>query len=106
MTDSPSIETQPEPENVARAGDLLESLLAGDLDTDARLAIGAALDVLYDVHPPYPPRPQPEPATVDLPTGVRLALKALSDAERAASSVGEAIRMGLAARELHPVRDR
>jgi hypothetical protein len=80
-------------------------VLAGEINIEARLALGAALAILCDVHPPYPPRP--ESATVlDLPTGVRLALQALAGAQDSGPPIAEAIRTGLAARELHPLRDR
>ena len=92
--------TQPEPDSLARAGDILEAILAGDLSFEERLAVGAALTTLYDVDPPYPPRP--ESATpLDLIEGLPQALRALSEP---LDSVQDTIRAGLAARELRALR--
>jgi hypothetical protein len=105
MNATSPIQTQPEPEHLAHAGDLLEAVLLGDLDLNARLAVGAALTTLYDVFPPYDPRPAvTEP--LDLRTGTRLALDSLTTAIEAADSVQVAIRAGLAARELRALQDR
>ncbi len=105
MREPEEIQTQPEPEYIARAGDLIEAVLAGEIDIQARLALGAALAILCDVHPPYPPRPEPA-TTLDLPTGIRLALQTLNAAKYSAPTVADAIRAGLAARELQQLRDR
>lgn len=105
MSTNNPIPTQPEPEHLAHAGDLLEAVLLGDLDLDARLTIGAALAVLYDVFPPYNPRP-PVTEPLDLRTGTRQALDALSTAIDTTESVQEALRAGRAARELRDLWDR
>lgn len=105
MKETPAVQTQPEPEHLARAGDLLEAVLLGDLDPDARLTVGGALAVLYDVFPPVDPRPQ-QTAPLPLDDGLDLALKSLTAAVDAADTVQEALRAGLAARELTYLRDR
>jgi hypothetical protein len=103
MTSSSPIQTQPEPEHIARAGDLLEALLLGNLTVHARLAIGRALATLADVHPPYPPRPDVTEALAFHP-GLDLALQELKQALHQASSTEEAIRVGTAGRALQPLR--
>lgn len=105
MSTSNPFPARPEPEHLARAGDLLEAILLGDLDVDTRLTIGAALATLYDVFPPYDPRP-PVTEPLDLPTGTRQALHALRAAIDAADSVPQALRAGHAARELRELQDR
>jgi hypothetical protein len=105
MKEISSIATQPEPERLAHAGDILEAILLGDLDLDARLSVGAALATLYDIFPPYDPRPAvTEPVAPR--TGIREALEALNSAVDEAGSVQEALRAGRAARELRDLRDR
>lgn len=98
MTDIQFV-TQPTPEHVRTAADLLEAVLLNDLDTEARLAVAACLLQLLDVHPPYPPS---APITEPVPTGegitrVRAELKA---AAAEATGVQDRVRIGLAAREL------
>jgi hypothetical protein len=106
MTIPPDLHTQPEPEHIARAGDLLEAILAGRLDCETRLAVSAALATLYDVFPPYPPPITPAPSQpLDLQTGISLVLEALQAAVRHAASAEEAIRVGLAGRELRRLRE-
>lgn len=93
------ITSQPEPEHLATATLALARVLAGDIDVDTRLAVGAALAELSDVTPPYPPHPEdlePKPAE----QGIRDALAALDRALDAATGVAEAVRIGLGAREL------
>jgi hypothetical protein len=99
--------TQPEPEHIARAGGLLQAVLLGDVDIEARLAVVAALATLRDVYPPYRPSLEPVPAlTLELGVGVTLALGALEEAARCAGSVEEVIRIGFAGRELCSLRGR
>jgi hypothetical protein len=105
MNQTSPVPTQPEPEHLAHAGDILEAILLTDLDLEARITVGAALAVLADVYPPYPPRPRPTDP-IDLCTGLTQAHKALTAAVDAADSVQEAIRAGLAGRELQHLRDR
>lgn len=108
MNQDTPIQTQPEPESIARAGDILEAILLcdrGEVDVEARLAIGSALATLYDVHPPYPPRGAPA-QPIRLRDGVQAALQSLTAAVTGADSVEQAVRAGLAARQLHPLRDR
>ena len=68
------ITTQPEPLRLGRAAQALDAVLAGDLDVETRLAVGAAL-----------------------------AVAELAAAVENAGSVEEAIRAGLAARELRRI---
>lgn len=102
MTDH-QIPTQPEPVHLGRAARLLEAVLLCDLDTDQDietcLAVGAALAWLDDVYPPYPPRPRPT-APIPARDGIQQALHELTVAIAQAQSVEEALRAGLAAREL------
>jgi hypothetical protein len=98
-------QTQPEPEHLAHAGDLLEAILLSDLDLHARLSVGAAIAVLYDVFPPYTPRP-PVTEPLDLHTGLHQTLDALTTAIAASGSVQEALRAGRAAHELRDLQDR
>jgi hypothetical protein len=99
------IPTQPEPRHLGRAARLLEAVLLGGpdtgLDTETCLAVAAALARLDDVHPPYPPRPHPA-APIAARDGIGQALRELTAAIAQARSAEEAIRVGLAARELHP----
>jgi hypothetical protein len=102
----PDLQTQPEPEHIARAGDLLEAILAGPLDCETRLAVSAALATLYDVFPPYPPPTTPAPTQpLELYTGISLVLEALQAAGHHAASAEEAICVGLAGRELRRLRE-
>jgi len=96
------ITTQPEPLRLGRAAQALDAVLAGDLDVETRLAVGAALAVLADVHPPYPPLPEPA-QPVPAAEGIALAVAELAAAVEHAGSVEEAIRAGLAARELRRI---
>lgn len=106
MNETPSIQTQPEPQHLAHASDILEAILLGDdLDLDARITVGAALATLHDVFPPYVPRPAAT-TPLDLHTGMRQALEALTSAIDAANSVQEALRAGLVARELRDLQER
>jgi len=105
MNPTSPIQTQPEPEHLAHAGGLLEAVLLCDLELDARLGIGAALATLYDVFPPYDARP-PVTEPIDLGTGMRQALDALSAAIDTADTVREALRAGRAARELRDLQVR
>jgi hypothetical protein len=105
MNEISSIPTQPEPEHLAHTGDVLEAILLGELDLDARLSVGAALATLYDVFPPYNPRPAAT-ESIDLRTGIRQALDALGSAVDEAGSVQEAVRAGRTARELRDLQDR
>ena len=96
------ITTQPEPLHLGRAAQALDAVLAGDLDVETRLAVGAALAVLADVHPPYPPLPEPA-QPMPVVEGIALAVAELAAAVEHAGSVEEAIRAGLAARELRRI---
>ena len=100
MTDL--IESQPEPEHLARASAALVAVLAGDADLLTRLAVGAALAILGDVHPPYPPLPDPD-APLPAGPGIATALAHLNLALAETSSPQEAIRIGLAGRRLHEI---
>ena len=96
---APTLTSQPEPEHLAHATLTLARVLAGDVDLDTRLAVGAAIAVLSDVHPPYPPHPEHlEPLPAD--DGIRDALAALDRAAGAAATVEEAVRIAFGAREL------
>jgi len=105
MTDTPAPLTQPEPDYIAAAGDLLEGMLTSGADLETELALSAALVVLYDVWPPYPPRIDPA-APIDTATGLPLLLAVLTSAESSGANVEEVLRTGRASRELHPLRDR
>jgi hypothetical protein len=94
---------QPEPEHLARAGDLLEGILLGDPDPQIRIVIARALAILSDVHPPYAPGPEITEA-IPVRQGVDQALEALRAAVQAASSVDDILRAGLAGRALHDLR--
>src|SRR4249920_1728489 len=94
-----TLESQPEPAHLRRARAALAAVLAGEPDLDTTLAIGAALAVLADVHPPYPPLPDPiEPLAAE--SGISHARAELARAAATAGHPQEAIRAGLAAREL------
>jgi hypothetical protein len=99
-TDQPSgIPTQPEPLHLARAARVLDAVLAGDLDVETRLAVGAALAVLRDVHPPYPPLPPPTRA-IPAGEGIAAARAELDATITGGVGVPNIVRAGLAAREL------
>jgi len=91
--------TTPDSQPLDLAAQTLAAVLAGGPDVHTRLAVGAALATLDDVHPPRPPLPEP---TQPIPAadGVRLALDHLTSAIAVAATIDEAVRAGLAAREL------
>jgi len=95
MTSTPSPETRP----LDLAAQALAAVLAGGPDVRTRLAVGAALATLDDVHPPRPPLPDPI-RPIPAADGVRLALDHLTSAIAVAATIDEAVRAGLAAREL------
>ena len=97
-----TMHSQPEPLHIARASAALDAVLAGESDLMTQLAVAAALIILGDVHPPYPPLPEPE-APIAAEVGIAEALAELSRAAAAATSPQEAVRIGLAARHLHTV---
>ena len=95
----PLLTSQPEPEHIASASIALARILAGDVDLDTRLALGAALAVLGDVHPPYPAHPEGlEP--LPLADGLAETAQALTEASRTASTE-EALRIAETLRELN-----
>jgi len=99
----PILESQSEPAHIRRARAALAAVLVGEPDLDACLAVGGALALLGDVHPPYPLLPNPvEPLAVA--DGVAVALAELAHAIEAASGAQGAITAGLAARELRDLR--
>jgi hypothetical protein len=99
MTTPTTPTTQPEPPHVAIATRALAAVLHGDLDVDVRIALNHALLTLTDVHPPYPPMPEPA-LPLPLEVGVRIATTALSAAIEASQSIGDVTRAALAAKTL------
>lgn len=100
----PLLTSQPEPEHIATASLALARTLAGDVDLDVRLAVGAALAVLGDVHPPYPAHPEDlEP--LPLSDGLAEAARALTDACRTASTE-EVLRIAATLHELDGLKER
>jgi hypothetical protein len=93
------VSTPSKPEPIQRAAAALESLLMGDLPIEVRIRLERALAVLYDVHPPHPPHRAPG-ATLELQTGLAMVRQALAEAVRGATNPQEAIRAGMAGREL------
>ena len=100
-----TLNSQPEPPHIARASAALAAVLAGHPDLDTQLAAGTALAILGDVHPPYPPLPEPE-AALPAARGIATALAELSRAIAASGTPEEAVRVGLAARELRELETR
>jgi hypothetical protein len=98
MTKNP-IHSQPIPLHIDRAARAMDAVLAGEVDPQIRLDVGAALAILVDVCPPYPPLPDSVHATLAA-EGIALAIAELTAAIETAATPGEAIRAGLAAREL------
>lgn len=98
---SDRILSQHEPEDIARARRALDDVLAGPAGTHCRLAVGAALAVLSDVSPPYPPLPEstcPQAEAV----GVAAARSAMAAAAvRPDASIEETLRIARALRELN-----
>ncbi len=95
--------TQPEPPHVAIATRTLVAVLYGDLDVDVRIALNHALLTLTDVHPPYPPMPEPA-LPLPLEDGLRIATNALGAAIEALQEVGDITRAALAAKALRELR--
>lgn len=93
------IESQPEPEQIAKATADLVAVLAGSPDLVTRLAVGASLAILGDVYPPYPPPPEAE-APLPATEGIAGALAHLERALQDSTTPSEAIRIGQAARQL------
>lgn len=93
---------------IESARQVMAGILAADLPLEDRLAVGEALSVLSDVHPPYPPldhlqRPEP-----DVAAAVQDVLALLDLAMQQAHSTEVVIRCGSAARVLreHWARER
>jgi hypothetical protein len=95
--------TQPEPPDLAAATRALAAVLAGDLDVDVRLILNHALLTLTDVHPPYPPMPEPA-APLPLEDGLGVAAAALAAVIETSQSIGEVTRAALAAKTLRELR--
>jgi hypothetical protein len=98
MTKTP-IHSQPIPLHIDRAARAMDAVLAGDVGPQIRLDVGAALAILLDVYPPYPPLPAPVQAT-PAAEGIASTIAELTAAIETAATSGDAIRAGLAAREL------
>jgi hypothetical protein len=98
-----TVQTQPEPEHIAHATLTLAGVLAGDLDVDTSLAVGSAVAILSDVHPPYPPHPARVDA-IPLERGIGDALASLALAVEHSDSIPEVLRIAFAARELRLLR--
>ena len=77
------MQTQPEPPAIRAARLALTSVLADPkLAVDDRLAAGSALVILGDVHPPYPPLPEPghqQPFDEGVRTAVEVLTAVLAD---------------------------
>ncbi len=90
---------------------MIAAVLATDLPLPDRLAVGEALSVLSDVHPPYPPLPDPDRPEPDVAAALTDLLALLDLALRQSTSTEEVIRVGTAARVLrehttrHPTPD-
>lgn len=98
MTDHQLV-TQPEPEHLANASLTLARVLAGTPDRTTRRAAAAAVAVLGDVQPPYPPHPvSVEP--MDAGAGIARARAALRRAAEDARTPAEAMRIAHGIREL------
>jgi hypothetical protein len=95
--------TQPEPPDLAAATRALAAVLAGDVDVDVRLTVNHALLTLADVHPPYPPMPEPA-APLPLEDGLETAAAALAAVIETSPSIGEVTRAALAAKTLRELR--
>jgi hypothetical protein len=97
MTPQP---TRPATVTIEHARQVMAAVLAADLPLPDRLAVGEALSVLSDVHPPYPPLPEPGHPEPDVAAAVTDVLALLDLALRQSTSTEEVIRVGTTARVL------
>jgi hypothetical protein len=94
----------PNPHLTDAARTLAGILAHDDLDVATRLAVAAALATLDDVQPPPPPLTEPV-ISLHPAEGIPVALAALRAGIGVATDRDEAMRAGLAARELLALQD-
>ena len=100
------IPTQPIPPALDTARRALYRVLnAPPEDIADDLAVIEALALLENIHPPYPPAPADDVAWT-LDEALPIARAALAQAIQHAGSVPDAVRLGLAARELGSIGPR
>lgn len=92
--------TSPQTATIEHTRQVMAATLAGRLPLVDRLTLGEALSVLSDVHPPYPPLPEPGHPEPDVLAAVQDVLALLDLAIAHARDVEEVIRCGTTARIL------